>query len=383
MISNKKSCKVCIFSTLHDAFDNRIFHKEARAIYAAGYDVTLIACRDKDEISDGIKIIALHPAKNRFTRMTFMAVKVFVIAIKQRADIYHFHDPELIGVALLLKLSTRAKIIYDVHEDTPKSVLSKEWINIHIRDFTSLVFDKIEKLLSRYFDCVFAATVSIADNFKKGNVVLLANYPDIGRFLKAEKDILSKGIIKNKEYTLVYCGGLTKIRGIKEIVLSLGFIDFAYNVKLKLAGQFNDTGYEKEVRGLKEWDRVDYLGHISKEKVIENLYIADCGLVCLWPEPNHIESLGDKLLEYMAAGLPVVASNFPLWKKIVEGSDCGICVNPMDPGDIARAVEFLTKNTENAKQMGKNGRKAVLERYSWEKESEKLKEIYDKLCIVH
>jgi len=375
MISNN-NCKVCILSILHSASDNRVFHKEAKTIVRAGYDVVLIICHDRNETVDGVKIIALCPAKNRFVRMTFMAAKAFVLALKQKTNIYHFHDPELMGVAVLLKLFTGAKIIYDVHEDTPKSILSKDWINRHLRIVVAFIFDIIEKNISRYFDCIFAATASIAENFKKCNVVLLSNYPDVSRFPeKRERQ-------KNDCYTLFYCGGLSKIRGIKEIVLALGFIKQGYNIRLRLAGKFDDPKFEKEVNVLKEWSRVEYLGYLSKADVIKNYYLVDCGLICIWPEPGHLKAIGDKLFEYMLAGLPVIASDFQLWKEIVEENGCGICVDPLDPQDIAQAVEFLIENPLKAKLMGDNGRKAVLEKYSWDKESEKLLRVYAKLCKI-
>ena len=83
-----------------------------------------------------------------------------------------------------------------------------------------------------------------------------------------------------------------------------------------------------------------------------------------------------KILDYMAAGLPVIASTFPLWKEIVIGNKCGVCVNPLEPKEIAKAIEYLIVHPDEAEKMGANGRKAVLEKYSWENEGKKLLELY-------
>jgi glycosyltransferase involved in cell wall biosynthesis len=81
----------------------------------------------------------------------------------------------------------------------------------------------------------------------------------------------------------------------------------------------------------------------------------------------------------MAAGLPVIASNFPLWKEIVEGNGCGICVDPLNPKEIAEAIKYLMKHPGSTEQMGKNGRRAVIEKYTWEKEGKKLLDLYAQL----
>jgi len=103
------------------------------------------------------------------------------------------------------------------------------------------------------------------------------------------------------------------------------------------------------------------------------------GLVLFYPEPNQINSQPNKLFEYMSAEIPIVASNFPLWKEIVEGNQCGICVDPLNPEEIARAIEYLITHPDEAQRMGENGRKAVIEKYNWESESKKLIELYRKI----
>ncbi len=364
--------KVCHLTTVHPYFDIRIFHKEAKSLLKAGYDITLIAQHNKDEIVNGIKIIALPKPKNRIERMLLLSLKAFFKAIKQKADVYHFHDPELIIVGLFLKLMGK-KVIYDIHEDVPKTIMSKYWIPKWIRSYVGFIVNLIEKGFSRYFDAVITATDDIAKNFKNHpRALVIKNYPLLEYFTNAR--------VKNKNtnnYKIIYIGGLTPERGITQIVQAMEFLD--NNARLILAGKFSPGSYENEVRSLEGFKKVDYLGWVDFTKVTEVYENANVGVICLLPEPNYINALPIKLFEYMAAKLPVIASNFPLWKEIVEGNNCGICVNPLNPKEIANAIKYLMEHPEEAKRMGENGRKAVFEKYNWENEEKKLIDLYEKI----
>jgi glycosyltransferase involved in cell wall biosynthesis len=372
-----KNKKVYILTSVHPVFDTRIFYKEAKTLVGAGYDVTLIAQHNKNEIVDGIKIIALSEPRNRFWRILFLAKRAYKLALKQKADIYHFHDPELLPWAIKLKRKTGAKIIYDVHENVAKDILSKDWIPKFIRFTVAKFFDYFQKRISKKFDYIITATPGIKNNFKQPNIIDIKNYPLVlGSEFTGKQNEFRKN---NNVYTLIYIGGLTQIRGIKEIVQSLKFINSKYPVKLKLIGKFDKKNFEKEIKNIEESEKIEFLGKRPLEECFLHLKMADIGLICFWPEPNHIEAVPNKLFEYMTAGLPIIASNFPLWEKIVEKNNLGITVNPLNPREIARAIEYLIEHREEAKKMGENGREAVLEKYNWENESKKLLEVYKKL----
>lgn len=370
--------RVCHISSAHEPFATRIFHKEAKTLNKAGYDVRFIVQHDKNETVDGVRIIALPEPKNRFSRMFSLSKRIYKIALRQKVDAYHFHDPELLPWMLKLKKKTGAKVIYDVHEDIPRQIFSKQWLPKIVRKPTSILVNWIEKGISRKLDYVITATPDIKTNFKDCRVVDIKNYP----ITLDSKFFGLYGCHKNKDYrkdycTLIYIGGLANNRGIKEIIQSLQFIDIKYNVRLKLAGKFSDSNFEKDVQTLKEWNRVEFLGWISPEDIVKELSKVDIGLVCLHPLRRFLTSLPIKMFEYMAAELPVIASNFPLWKEIIEENKCGLTVDPLNPKEIARAVEYLTERTEEAKKMGENGRKAVLGKYNWENESKKLLKVYE------
>lgn len=364
--------KVCLLSSVHQPFDVRIFHKEAKSLAKVGYGVILIAQSDREETVDGIKIIPLPKPKNRLERMGLLTFRCLIKALKQKANVYHFHDPELLFVGLLLKLMTKAKIIYDVHEDYAKQILSKPYLPEWTRYSIAWLVNKVEKVISRTFDAIVTATDDISNNFSyHKRIVAVRNFPVLSNF-----SLLNK-TDNSTIFNLIYVGGLVEIRGISQVIQSLEYIQ--KEVKLILCGKFYPANYEEQVRSLKGFEKVEYQGWVRPQDIPAKMAQAEVGIVCFLPEPNHINALPNKLFEYLSCGLPVIASDFPLWKEIIEGNHCGICVNPLNPREIAQAIEYLMEHPDEAKQMGKSGRKAVEERYNWELEKERLIGLYKKL----
>jgi glycosyltransferase involved in cell wall biosynthesis len=146
--------------------------------------------------------------------------------------------------------------------------------------------------------------------------------------------------------------------------------------RLALAGQFSEPGLEAELSAHAGWARVTAHGQLDRDGVRRVMARAIAGLVTLHPVANYLEALPVKMFEYMAAGIPVIASRFPLFRDIVEGGHCGLCVDPVDPQAIASAIDYLVTNPDIAKLMGENGRKAVLEKYNWSGQALKLTDFY-------
>lgn len=366
--------RIVHLTTVHPPFDIRIFHKEAKTLVKAGYDVTLIVQHDRDEVVDGVRIMALARPRNRFTRIFGLAWRAFQLALRQQADIYHFHDPELLPVGVLFKLFTKGKVIYDVHEDVPAQILTKDWIPAILRQPSAWLFGRWEKLAARFFDTVVVATEGIAEKFPKHNPIVIHNYPNLEMLPNVTRD----PAIQN-EMVLIYVGGISRLRGAVEMVDALACLSYIDNLLLDLIGRFEPASLEAELQKMQGYERVRFLGWLQPEEVYKYLARATVGLVCLRPEPRYSISLPVKLFEYMAAGLPVIASNFPLWKEIVEGNECGITVDPLNPKEIAQAIEYLLNHPEERLRMGENGRQAVLEKYNWETEGKKLLALYKEL----
>ncbi|MEM3112421.1 MAG: glycosyltransferase family 4 protein [Candidatus Anstonellales archaeon] len=360
--------KTCHISTVHPLFDTRIFYKECKTLAEAGYNVTLIVQHDKEETIEGIHVVPLPRPQNRFQRMSNLVRYAFKLAVEQDADIYHFHDPELIPIGLRLKKLGK-KVIYDVHEDVPRQILSKYYIPQIIRPTIAKLFEFYENRASKHFDAIITATPFINERFIKlgCNAININNFPLLSEFAMDDIDW------SKKERAVCYVGGLDEIRGLNQMIEAISKTD----AKLILAGNFTTGEQKKRAMSLKGWQNVKYLGYADREKVKEIFLRSMGGLVVLLPESNYVNSnYPTKMLEYMSAGLPVISSDFPLWKEVIEGNKCGICVNPLNPEEIAEAIKYLVNNPEEAREMGKSGKRVVLEKYNWDKEKEKLLVLY-------
>lgn len=364
---------ICHLTSVHSRYDTRIFLKECRSLVSAGYQVSLVVADGRgDEVKDDVSIFDVGVSRNRIGRMYFATRRIFKKAKAQHADIYHLHDPELIPVGLKLK-KLGNKVIFDAHEDVPEQLRSKPYLSVPARWFLSRIFAAYEAWACKHFDAIVTATPFIRDKFLEinPNSVDINNFPILGELVPVSNNWGAR----RKE--VCYVGGITAIRGIKEVIRALELVKSG--VRLKLAGRFAEQDVENEVKNYKGWSNVDELGIVDRNGVRDILEQSIAGLVTFIDVPNHINAQPNKMFEYMSAGIPVIASNFPLWRGIVEGNDCGVCVNPLDHKEIAEAIEYLMGHPDEAEQMGKNGRKAVLGKYNWEKESEKLLKLYEEL----
>jgi len=367
---SKQQKKICILTSVHPVSDTRIFHKQAKALAKAGYDVTLVVQHDREETIEGIKILPLEKSANRFSRMLKTIWQIWHKAVKQRADVYHFHDPELMMVGLLLKLQGQ-KVIYDVHEDVPRQILSKYWIPKPLRKSIAWLVEQVENFSAKRFDAVITATPFIRERFKQVScdAVNVNNFPILSEMHLPDFDW------SKKECAVCYVGGIAEIRGIFEMIKAISQAD----AKLLLAGQFSPAGDRNRAATMPGWSKVEELGQLSRIEVKEVLSRSKAGLVLFHSEPNHTDAQPNKMFEYMSAGIPVIASDFPLWKKFIEDNRSGICVNPLDPLAITQAIQWIIDHPDGARHMGENGRKAVEEKYNWEQEANKLMLLYEEL----
>ena len=364
----KKERRVCHLTSAHPAKDIRIFYKECISLSNAGFDVTLIGKNDKNEIVEGVRIIKIRKFKSRILRIIFVPWIVLYKALIIRAEIYHFHDPELLIIGLILRL-LRKKVIYDVHEDVPRQLFTKSYLNKKSAIVLSKLFEIFENICVRGLSGIIAATPTIKDRFTTINKksIDVNNFPIISEIDAYDWKIKT-------ENNICYIGGIFKERGIVEIIKSLND-----NVNLHLAGKISPVSFEKELRQFPEWKFVKYMGFINRKDINKILKLSKIGIVTLHPFPSYIVSLPIKMFEYMAAGIPVIASNFPLWKKIIEDNNCGICVDPLNIIEIKNAINYLLNNEEQAKQMGINGRDAVLNKFNWNSQKGKLIDFYKSL----
>jgi glycosyltransferase involved in cell wall biosynthesis len=369
--------RIVHITTVHKVFDVRIFFKECCSLAAAGYDVTLIAPHIRDEVVQGVRIKALPIYRRRIKRFTLATWRAFIIARRLRAHLYHFHDPELIPAGLMLKFLGRP-VIYDIHEDLPRALMadSKDYIPQRLKKTVGFLAERFEHLAGRIFTALVPAWPKIAQRFEKRNsrTTIVFNYPVLEEFDKNHSVGWSR-----RPASAAYIGGIAPERGIHKIIEALNLLPTSKSTHLILAGRFRPPRLEDDIRSLPGWRRVDYRGWVNREQIAEILNQSKVGLLLFLPLEGSTNIYPIKLFEYMAAGIPVVASNFPLWKKIIEKHNCGICVDPNDIEAISQAIQNLINHPDDAVQMGANGRQAVEENYTWPSEEKKLILLYKQI----
>jgi len=362
-------------TTLHAWDDTRIFRKQCRSLAAAGLEVHLAAPDSPTGERDDVYLAPQKRFRRRAVRMTLGALHILRTAIRLNGDVYHFRDPELLGVGLILKMLGK-RVIYDAHEDVAKQIRTKHWIPSVLRRPASWCFRALEQCATRRLDGVVAATPAIAQNFLPEKTALVQNFPILGELTSNKRSPPEMDAPR-----LAYIGGISPLRGVREVVRALSSTTHP-QVRLTIAGGFSHPRLETELRQMPGWQRVDFRGWCGRDELRRILAEAALGIVTFLPAPNHIESQPNKLFEYMSAGLPVIASDFPLWRKIVEAANCGLLVDPRDPAAIARAIDWLLEHPTQAQEMGRRGQQAVAARYNWDHEVQALLKMYRGLLRV-
>jgi glycosyltransferase involved in cell wall biosynthesis len=261
------------------------------------------------------------------------------------------------------------KVIFDSHVDVARQLLGKPYLGPLSGRIVSSVYSIVERYACSRFDGIITATPFIRDNFLKINPITVDvnNFPMVGE--------LDSGVPwDNKQDEVCYVGGIGSIRGIREVVQAAELLSSA--ARLNLVGTFSEPAVQAEVKASPGWRRFNAYGFLDRQGVRDVMKRSLAGVVTFHPLPNHLDSHPTKMFEYMSSGIPVIASNFPLWRDIIEGNQCGICVDPLDPKAIAAAIDFLVTHPQTAKAMGENGRRAVLEKYNWTVQARKLTDFY-------
>jgi glycosyltransferase involved in cell wall biosynthesis len=365
---NKKF--VCHLSSVHPAFDSRIFFKECKSLSEAGYYVSLIAVHDKEETVDGIEIIPFLKYKSRIKRILFSPFKMFSMAMKQQAYIYHFHDPELLIAGILLRVFAGAKVIYDIHEDYSKNFIDKPWIKFKVlRIAASKMYYFLEKIMCRLMSGNIVVLPHWVDKYPKA--VLVRNYP-LPEQLQEAKD----------ENRFVYVGTIGSKRSAREMVEI--FIELEKSIpgiKLDIIGVFTEKNLEAGIlEYIKRCPAVSYLGYHPFNEAREVLAKAKYGFV-LYADIKYKENIPAKMYEYLASEVIPIFSSFEDFKYDMEDEGWGIGVNPKKTLEAASKIYDIITNEEKKKNIEEN-MKRYKTRYGWESEKKQLLNLYKELSML-
>ncbi len=358
---------ICHLTTVHPRNDVRIFFKECTSLTKLGFTITLIVADGKgDEVKNNVQIIDIGNYRlTRLKRLLKGRKTLLKKAIALNADLYHFHDPELLPIGLKLKKKSK-KVVYDCHEDVCKQILYKSWLGpLVFRKLLSSFYSSYEKRISNKMDGVISVIDEITNQFENEKRVTLKNYPNITE-IECQKIPINK-----RKKQIVYIGSLTKVRGILDYINAMNQVTNGY--KLLLIGSFSSADFHQECMKSKGWERVIHVGFQPMDKAIALFANSFIGLSVLHPEKNYLTSLPTKGFEYMAAGIPTVMSDFEYWRPYFE--NCAVFITPKSPKNIATAINHLINSHELYEEMSKKC-EAKANSYSWESEAQKLKKFY-------
>lgn len=374
--TSTKPIKVCHITSAHPRYDVRIFKKECKSLASNGYDVTLIVNDHlNDEVIDKVKIVSVRfKYKNRVERILKSKRKFFKKAIEFDADVYHFHDPELLPLGNKLKRIGK-KVIFDSHENYTMQIKEKYYIPKLIRNIISKLYFIYETYSVKKIDAViFPCTFNNINPFeKRANItVFLNNVPILSELYDKYNDEITKD-----DRTLCYVGALTHDRGITHLIKAA----YKSSARLILGGAFSPKEYFDKVKYMKEFSCVDYRGFVDRNEVLdiyEKSKIGVCTILNVG-QYNKSDNLATKVYEYMSMGLPVIISDYTYARNVIEKYKFGIAIDPENIENITEAINFLLSNPDISKEMGQAGRRAVREKFNWNIEEKKLLKLYGHL----
>jgi glycosyltransferase involved in cell wall biosynthesis len=388
-------------STVHPRYDTRIFLKECCSLAEQGHSVSLVVGDgDGDErvaipaprfrggrsstgmtrkVIGGLQILDIGKApKNRFGRICKQSFRAYRVVRRLKPDLLHFHDPELIPLCWYLSFK-RIRVIYDIHENVSQYILTKNWIHPWFRKVLSLSYQTVERILINRFSLVLAeASYSryYDQHFSKNRRIILQNMP--------LPDLVKTGMepaVKFEVPTVGYIGVVSRERGaLKMVDACRSILDDGVKLQIKCIGPVEgDLLMRREFIDAQEGGWMEIFGYMPAQKAWPILEKCHVGLAILEPEGNFVESYPTKMFEYMAMGIPVIVSDFPLYKKIIDEEDCGIAVDPSDGKALTEALKKLLLDQKESERMGSNGKRAVTAKYNWAIEVEKLFSLINEL----
>lgn len=369
--------KVCVITSIHSPYDGRIYHKQCKSLQRAGYHVVLIAPEPESIESNDIELITFKRPTSRKRRL-LIAFELYEMAKKTDADIFHFHDPELMITGVMIETFLKKPCIYDVHEHYPNTIMGREYIPKLIKVPMKYAYIGFEKLALRKISGVIYTTEEIGKRYELYDSCKIENYPLKEMFPARQRT--------KDQNQIIYLGGITRIRGVRQLIEGFGISVKSFpDAKLLFLGSFESGEFEKEIHNLIDElnlrKNVMFKSRVPYEQISSYVDRSIVGVLPYLPYPNHLVAMPNKLFEYMAANNAIIASDFSHYAKVIKGSDSGLVVNPLQPKSIADAINEMLNDAKKTEQYGENARSAFEQTYNWSCEEEKLIKFYRTFLI--
>ena len=363
--------------------DNRVL-KECTTLSKAGYNVTIVALHAeglavKEILKNKLKVHRIQLksrnwSKNRIIQL-FKYAEYFYHLVKhhRKADIIHCNDIEPLPLAVMMKwfFNRKLKIIYDAHElEFDKKEKGSGY-------YPQAILALTEKILIKNTDAMITVTPLIAEAYaKRYNIIppkLVMNCTTYKTYVPSKDIFRKKFNIRADQKIYLYQGGLLPKRGIEEILTAFEQLDNQYVIVFLGFGPLVNS----VKKAVKENDNIFFHDAVSQAELPNFTCSADFGFCLLQGSTkNHQFALGNKIFEYIQARLPILCSNMPGFKLIMEDNmgiviqnhnnipaikDASQEIQLLDPLKYLKALELAAK------------------KYNWENQEKVLLDIYEGL----
>jgi glycosyltransferase involved in cell wall biosynthesis len=342
--------KIVHLSTVHPADDPRIYVRECLTLADAGYNVTVIGRDPRGEpmSSDQVTVRLLPHRVGRIRRLTLGLIDGVRFTLRERPALVHFHDPELLCVAWIFRLRG-ITTVYDVHENLRQQILTKPYLQPVVARILSRVVAALEPIGARACHAVVLVDPQWADHFPKRRWIELGNAPRRAEWLASNTVAL-----RDREAVFTYIGSVSKIRGALDMVAAVNLLPASLDARLVIAGKV-DSELRAEIVALDVNGRVDLVGWLSRQEIVDLVGRSLAGMLLLHPVKNYLTAKATKLHEYMLGGVPTIATNLPGSRSVIEPFDCGVLVEPHDIAATADAMAMLINDRARAQEMADHG----------------------------
>lgn len=361
-------------TTVHPRTDTRIRYKQATTL--AELYPERVALYVQDGLGDetdpsGLQVVDTGPkCKSRIKRFLLGTWRMYRAVHAAKPKVAHFHDPELIAVGLLLQVSG-IKVIYDIHEDVPKQILSKYYIKpAWLRPMLASCVAALERFAVNRFSMAMPAVQSIADRFPENKTCIIRNVPKL-ELLLAHTDQEKP----TDRFIVNYAGSLTQARGIADLVEAMDLLPDGF--ELHLLGSWNPQSMLEDCQKHPGWRRCTYFGRVPHSEVGAYLQRSHLGVQMMHDIANYRGGLATKVFEYLALGIPTLMSDTA--HRRASYGDLTEYAKPADPRAIADAILKIRDNYSLYLQKVADQQSHIMESYSWSTESSKLENVYNRL----